>query len=209
MSVYVQVGAGAGDRDPRAGFRDGFSEYVKSRRLAPGDRVVLVEPNPANIPTLTECWDGYPQAEIHQLGICPPSGAERSITFYYAAEDAPHFQVFSMSPEHVLTHYPGAELLEERVRCVTLPEFLDDVVGTAHIDLLALDIEGIDADVLLTTDWTKVNCALLSFEALHLSDHLEAVGRHLWAAGLSDLGEGIDHNGFDLLYGRDGAMLLA
>jgi hypothetical protein len=29
MTIYIQVGAGAGDQDSRAGFRDGFSEYVK------------------------------------------------------------------------------------------------------------------------------------------------------------------------------------
>lgn len=140
MSIYVQIGAGAGDRDPGAGFRDGFSEYVKARTAGSRDRIVLVEPNPVNIPSLREAWEDYPQAEIHQLGICPPSAAAREITFYYAAEDAPHFQVFSMRPEHVLQHYPAAELHEERVACVTLTDFLDDVLGDAHISLLALDI---------------------------------------------------------------------
>ena len=27
--IFVQLGAGAGDLDPRANYRDGFSEFVK------------------------------------------------------------------------------------------------------------------------------------------------------------------------------------
>lgn len=29
MGIYIQIGAGAGDLDSRANFRDGFTEYVK------------------------------------------------------------------------------------------------------------------------------------------------------------------------------------
>ena len=29
---FVHIGAGAGDKDPSSGFRDGFSEYVKNHK---------------------------------------------------------------------------------------------------------------------------------------------------------------------------------
>jgi hypothetical protein len=32
MKIYVQIGAGAGDQDPRANFRDGFTEFVKKKK---------------------------------------------------------------------------------------------------------------------------------------------------------------------------------
>ena len=69
--IYMQVGAGAGDQDSRADFRDGFTEYVKAREINDDDKIILVEPNPLNIPALTRCWESYPQAEIHQIGIVP------------------------------------------------------------------------------------------------------------------------------------------
>ena len=30
--IFVHIGAGAGDLDPKAGFRDGFSEFVKKKK---------------------------------------------------------------------------------------------------------------------------------------------------------------------------------
>lgn len=202
MTTFIQIGAGAGDRDARAGYRDGFSELVKAQPVDQVDRIILVEPNPVNIPALRACWDQYTQAEIHQLGICPPGSTDRTITFYYAAEDGPHFQVFSMSPEHVRKHYPTSELLQEHVRCVTLEEFLEETVGDGFVDLISLDIEGIDAEILLTTDWSRVNCALLSFEVLHLDDQADAVARRMAESGFQFAGQGVDHNGFDHLYRR-------
>lgn len=61
---FVQVGAGAGDLDPRMGNRDGFTEYVKQLDKNLINKIILVEPNPINIPKLKEAWKDYPQAEI-------------------------------------------------------------------------------------------------------------------------------------------------
>jgi hypothetical protein len=69
--IYVQIGAGAGDQDSRANYRDGFSETIK---ILPKDqikKIILVEPNPLNIPNLIECWKDYPQATIVQKAIVP------------------------------------------------------------------------------------------------------------------------------------------
>lgn len=203
MSTFVQVGAGAGDRDARANFRDGFSEFVKALPRDVVRRIVLVEPNPVNIPQLTECWAQYPQAEIYQIGICPPGSDLRELTFYYAEEDGPHFQVFSMKAEHVTKHYPNSQLLEKTVPCMTLHEFLDTHLDGVHLDLLSLDIEGIDAEILLTTDWERVDCARLSFEHLHLGDALDAVVDRLTGSGFSFAGNGVDHNNFDFMFARN------
>jgi hypothetical protein len=44
MGIYIQIGAGAGDLDSRANFRDGFSEYVKKLDTKSISKIILVEP---------------------------------------------------------------------------------------------------------------------------------------------------------------------
>lgn len=90
---FLQIGAGAGDLDPRFNFRDGFSEQVKSldRRLI--DNIVLVEPNPVNIAKLEECWANDPQAAVFQMGVVPDNIDENSMVFYWAPEDGPQYLV--------------------------------------------------------------------------------------------------------------------
>ena len=49
--IYVHIGAGAGDLDAGALFRDGFSEFVK--QIDDDDkRIYVVEANPSNISKL-------------------------------------------------------------------------------------------------------------------------------------------------------------
>jgi FkbM family methyltransferase len=197
-NIYIQIGAGAGDLDSRVNFRDGFSELVKSLDPSTVERIILVEPNPINIPKLKECWKDYPQVEIHELGICLKSSTEKSITFYYVEEDAPHFQVFSMKPEHVRYHYPTEEIKSKIVECTTLEDFLNDTIGEGTVvEVLALDIEGIDAEVVLENDWNKINCKYLSVEHLHLREKAQSVVEKLTGAGYQPNGNGIDPHGYD------------
>jgi beta-1,4-mannosyl-glycoprotein beta-1,4-N-acetylglucosaminyltransferase len=197
---FIQIGAGAGDLDPRMDNRDGFTEYVKRLDKNAINKIILVEPNPINIPNLKKCWEDYPQAEIYNIGICPTYSNERSIKFYYTDKDAPHYQVFSMDPEHVTKHYPGEKLNSVIVNCVTLQELIHQTIEEDNIELLALDIEGIDADIILDTDWKNINCNLLSFEKIHLGDKKVDVARLLLDSKYYFVGPGLDHNGYDCMY---------
>jgi FkbM family methyltransferase len=198
--ILLQIGAGAGDKDARADFKDGFSTYVKGLSLDISDRIVLVEPNPINIPYLRESWKDYKQAEIHTFGICPKSAQQKYITFYYAEEDGPHYQVFSMNKYHVQKHYPTSALKEAMVQCLTLEDFINYYIGSENIEMLALDIEGIDAEIILEIDFCKINCKYLSFEKLHLLDNKKYVFEKLALEGFKFLGNGLDHNGYDYLF---------
>jgi FkbM family methyltransferase len=197
---FVQIGAGAGDLDARLNNRDGFSEYVKSLDPAAIDRIILVEPNPVNLPALAECWRDYPQAVIYNLGICLRESQNRTITFYWTDRDAPHYQVFSMNPDHVAKHYPGEPLRTTQVKCIDLASLIQQTLGAARIDLLALDIEGIDAEIILDTDWGNINCDQLSFEHLHLGDRAHVVVAKLNYYGYTYQGTGVDHNGYDWMF---------
>ncbi len=201
--IYVQIGAGAGDRDARAQFRDGFCEFVKALPPAEVERIVLVEPNPFNIPALTECWKDYPQASIFRTGIVPKAFSGKSLNFFFAREDGPHYQVASIDPSHVLKHYPHlsiGDLEVVSISTIDLNAFLQQIVGAREIELLCLDIEGIDAEVLLDTDLSTLNANFISFEHLHLGAQQDDVVVHFLQSGYMKVGIGIDHNGFDWLY---------
>ena len=66
--IYVHIGAGAGDLDAGALFRDGFSEFVK--QIDDNDkRIYVVEANPSNISKLQETWKNYKNVEIFNFAI--------------------------------------------------------------------------------------------------------------------------------------------
>lgn len=200
---FIQIGAGAGDLDPRMNNRDGFTEYVKSLDKNQINKIILVEPNPINIPNLKECWRDYPQALILNIGICSKTSLNRIINFYYTDKDAPHYQVFSMNPDHVRKHYPSEPLKSVLVDCKTLEEVVIETIGHEQINLLALDIEGIDDKIILDTDWAKVPCELLSFEYIHLGENQNKVTEYLNNFGYSFSGPGLDHNGYDWMYQKN------
>jgi FkbM family methyltransferase len=200
MGIYIQIGAGAGDLDSRANFRDGFTEYVKKLNPNLIEKIILVEPNPINFKKLLECWSKYPQVMIYKYGIRRVSDGEKFINFFYAEEDGPHYQVFSMEKEHVLKHYPNGAIRTLKIETLELPELINHATGGKAIEMLSIDIEGIDADILLETDWREINCKNLSFEHLHLGDKLKPVLRHLSNCGYRFIGSGLDTHGYDLMY---------
>ena len=194
MKTFIQIGAGAGDLDPSTEFVDGFTRMVKSLDPATVGKVILVEPNPINIPFLQECWKDYPQAEIFNIGIVPSSYTEKSITFYYALSDGPHFQCTSINKDHT-----GQDALGEFVSpCETLTEFLTRTVDKSFVDMLALDIEGVDGDAIIDTDWSQFNVDQISFEYTSIRSQTETVKQHLEKFGYEFVGEGMSR--LDWLY---------
>ena len=144
--VFIQIGAGAGDQDARAHWRDGFTEFVKSLSLLKQDRIILVEPNPLNISAPQKTWAGHSNIEILQLGVVPNDFSESSLEFWYAEEDAPHSQVFSLNKGHVSKHYPQGTLRLIEVKCKPINSLLNEIMSSSHIALLAIDVEGIDGE---------------------------------------------------------------
>jgi FkbM family methyltransferase len=199
-NIYIQIGSGAGDKDKRANYRDGFTEFIKKQDKNCIAKIICVEPNPINIPLLKEAWKDYPMAEIYQIGIRPNNVSKKYLTFYYAEEDAPHYQTFSANKEHVKKHYPNSVIQSIDIETLTLEEFILEKVKNNRIELLALDIEGVDSEVILSVNWREVNLHRLSFEFIHLGSYTEEVLKHLGRSGFMFVGMGLDPNGFDLLY---------
>ena len=198
--VFIQVGAGAGDLDKRANCRDGFTEFIKKLPRERIKKIILVEPNPLNIPLLKECWKNYPESTIYEIGIIPKKYQETTIDLYYCPDDAPHYQVASINKNHIYKHYGNNCKLENfTIPVKHLDNFISEVTSE-EIELLALDIEGIDAEIILDIDFNNLNLKYLSFEHLHLDGNKENVKNHLNNNNYHYLGLGIDYNGFDYLY---------
>jgi len=198
--IFIQIGAGAGDLDARAHFRDGFTEFIKKMPRDKIKKIILVEPNPINIPLLKKCWEDYPESIIYEIGIVTKQELSNTMELYYCPLDAPHYQVASINKSHVQKHYGSDCQINKFVIPVkNLEQFINEVTSE-EIELLALDIEGIDAEVILDFDFNKVKLKYLSFEHLHLRENRDNVLNHLKNNNYIYLGNGIDTSGFDYLY---------
>jgi FkbM family methyltransferase len=198
--VFIQIGAGAGDLDARANYRDGFTEFVKKLNKKDIKKIILVEPNPLNIPLLKECWKDYKQSIIYEIGIVPKNYKNETIDFFYCPLDAPHYHVASINKDHIEKHYGyNCPLNKFVIPIKHLEDFIKEVT-TEEVELLSLDIEGIDAEVLLDINFNNLKVKYLSFEHIHLGEKREAVLNHLNNNNFEYLGLGVDHNGFDYLF---------
>ena len=197
--IFIQIGAGAGDLDSRAQCRDGFTEFIKKLPRERIKKIILVEPNPLNIPLLKECWKDYPESSIYEIGIVPKNYQTNTIELYYCPLDAPHYQVASINKSHIQKHYGNCEIKSFIIPVKQLEQFINEVT-TEEIELLSLDIEGIDAEILLDMNFNNFNLKYLSFEHLHLGNDRDSVLAHLKNNNYEFLGLGVDHNGYDYLY---------
>lgn len=198
--IFIQIGAGAGDLDQRAGCRDGFSEFIKQLPRERIKKIILVEPNPLNIPILKECWKDYPESTIYEIGIVPNAYQNDNIEFYYCPLDAPHYQVASINKTHIQKHYGyNCELNKFIIPVKRLNNFINEVT-TEEIELLSLDIEGIDSEIILGINFNDLKLKYLSFEHLHLGENRDNVLNYLTHNNYAYLGSGVDHNGYDYLY---------
>jgi hypothetical protein len=198
--IFIQIGAGAGDLDKRANCRDGFTEFIKKLPRERIKKIILVEPNKLNIPLLKECWKDYPESSIYEIGIVTKEYKSDSVDFFYCPLDEPHYQVASIIKEHVQKHYGKDCELNKFVSPVKRLENFINEITTEEIELLALDIEGIDAEVILDTDFNNLKLKYLSFEQIHLGNNRNNVLNHLKNSNFNFLGIGIDYNGLDYLY---------
>ena len=206
--TYIQIGAGAGDQDSRSQYRDGFTELVKALDPTQVDRLVLVEPNPINIPYLTQCWQAWPQAEIHCLAIRPQAVLLDSLQLFYHLEDGPHYQVTSMQAQHVLKHYPDLQGLRQfTIPALDINQFMNslNLDKDEQVCLLSMDIEGIDYETIMELDLTGYNIENIAFEYIHIQDQMPTVAAHLAAHGYTLTNRSVDYRGFDVLASRPGA----
>lgn len=184
MSVIVQIGACVG--------QDHVSQFY-----ADGNELHIVEANKMHIPTLKE---QYPDAFISHCAIGTSEMHGKRIKMYYSTNDAPRYEVTSMMISHVTKHgYAINTIKTFSVKCVSLTEYLRKI--NKPIEILFLDIEGLDEDVLRDTDLSEFDIANIQIERLHLRNKL-LLQEHLNKYGYYETEDTYDRHKYDRIWKR-------
>ena len=121
---FLHIGAGAGDLDPAANYRDGFTELVKNHK-AKIKKVFVVEANPINIKKLKKCWKNYKSVKVYNFAIVSNKINNKKIRFYYCKDDAPHYQLFSTQINHVKHYFPNAKIESKLIKTMSIKNFME------------------------------------------------------------------------------------
>jgi len=161
----MQIGSNKGDDD--------LSKYLKENynQLEYG---LFVEANPIHIGNLKNCYSQYENVIIENVAIKVPSYQEDTLKLYYHKNDGPMYHVASCIKSHIEVYYSSEGINYFEVPCMTLSDlFKKHQIKT--LDWLLLDIEGIDSEILLTTEWKNYNIQRIEYENLHLGDKKERI----------------------------------
>lgn len=167
----VQIGANKGN--------DELAQHLLSNynQLEFG---LFVDANKLHIGDIKECYKKYNNVIVENIAIKTPLQSNNTLTIYYHTNEHPDYGMASCNIEHIkkhmawCPHLQGGEIKSFDVNCITLEELLDRH-NIIELDWLYLDIEGIDAEVLLTFNWSKYRIKRIEFEQLHLGYYKNAI----------------------------------
>ena len=141
---------------------------------------LLVEPFSLHIESIKECYSKFDNVIIENIAIRTPNQDQKDLTIYYHTNEHPNYEIASCDLSHLekhmawCPHLQGGEVKSFTVDCLTLEELFDKY-GIYDLDLLCLDVEGIDAEILLTFDWKKYKIKKIEFEHLHLGYYKDSI----------------------------------
>ena len=166
----VQIGANKGN--------DELSKHIK-KNYDKLDFALFIEANPLHIEDLKKCYTGYENVLIENIAIKPTSYEQDTLKLYYYEDDAPLYAVTSCVKSHIEKHYGHFNYSEDKVHSFEVPALTIDELflkyNIRELDWLLLDVEGIDAELLLNTDWSKYNIKKIEYEELHLGENKKSI----------------------------------
>jgi hypothetical protein len=156
------------------------------------DLAVFVEANPIHTDGIKECYKKYPNATVENIAIKTPDVKGDKLTMYWSTADGPGYEITSCNRGHIqkhidrIPHLQNGEIRSFEVSCITL-ENLFEKYQIKDLDWLLLDVEGIDAEIILSFDWKKYNIKRIDLEHLHLGDHREKIENMFLDMGYSKI----------------------
>lgn len=171
IKSIVQIGSNYGD--------DELANYIKTN-VEDLNFGLFVEANQIHIPKLQECYKDYPNAIIENIAVKTPDVEDSELTIFYHTNDGPQYGISSCDINHIYKHMEFVPYLKDgeiksfNVPCITLEELFDKY-QIKSLDWLLLDVEGIDAELILTFNWDKYKINRVEFEHLHLGDYKEEI----------------------------------
>jgi len=155
--VIVQLGSNKGN--------DKLTEYIKNNNINL-ELGLFVEAIPFHIDELKECYKDYPNAVIENNAIKLPRDEKTEMVIYYHLDDGPKYEVASFDKNHILKHYTTDNIESIKVPSMTLEEILDKH-NITKIDWLLIDVEGLDAEIVETFNWSKYDIDRVDVEHIH------------------------------------------
>jgi FkbM family methyltransferase len=126
---------------------------------------VIVEANPLHIDTLRSKYTD--RATVVNVAV---GGQIGEVDFFYSLDDAPGYEVASMSPEHIFKHgYSRESLRSFKVPCLTLNELFKGL-ELGKIDIMFMDIEGAEMIALQSFDFERYDISVIQVEMLHVNN---------------------------------------
>lgn len=143
---------------------------------------LFVEPNKLHNESIKKCYEKYSNIILENIAIKTPLHEGENLRIYYHTNDYPDYQLASCNIEHIKNHLwvphlwrdGDGEIKYFEVESITLEELFQKY-EIEELDWLCLDIEGIDAEILLTTNWKKYKIKRIEFEHLHLGFYRESI----------------------------------
>lgn len=187
----VQIGANDGYTN------DPLRAFAMSHRGSTS--ILLIEPQPDVYEALLRSYARHPGARFANVAIGRKKEGELfrvkdEIKSAYAATGRNPTGVTSVDKEHVIRHvrrylrltWENAERFVEpfAVEFQTLSSVLKQNKFQSNIDVLQIDVEGVDDDVIYASDITTVLPRVINYEYKHLSEEKrERLRAHLTSAG--------------------------
>lgn len=162
----VQIGSNKGN--------DSLSEYLLSN-FNDLELGLFVEAIPFHINDLKKCYSKFKNAVIENIVIKTPDYQGDKIKFYLHTKDSPYYGICSTIKEHLLQHerdvphLQDGKIIEFELSCISLDDLFKKH-NIVNLDWLFLDVEGLDAKILLSLNWKKYNIKRVEFEYLHLKE---------------------------------------
>ena len=195
--IFVHIGAGAGDLDRTANYRDGFSELVKNHE-SKIKKIFVVEANSVNIQKLKKCWQKHKSTKFFNFAIISNRINKKKIKFYYSEKDAPHYKLFSTDLNFVKRNIPNSIIITKFVKTMKVKNFMSKNFKGKVIESFSVDVEGGDFDIIMSLDLKKYAIQNISLEYLHLNKkQKQKILNKLITNGYSYNGFGVDHHNID------------
>jgi hypothetical protein len=188
----IQIGSNKGNDDLSQHLLSNFEELEFG---------LFVEAIPLHIADLKKCYSKFNNIFIENVVIKPHLYDSNEIKFYFLTSNGPDYGISSCSKEHIEQHIRdipglcGGKILEFNLPCMTM-ENLFDKYDVKSLDLLLLDVEGIESDILLNFNWEKYDIKRVQFEYIHLKEKTDAVKNMFLEMGYKQV-KPIDRFNFD------------
>lgn len=140
---------------------DDFFNAVKKQDDV--ELLILVEPFPHHEDVIRRCYAGYNYELVQKAIVADEAISE--ITMYASNDGGAYGAVSSFSESHVTKH--GVGVMDRCVLPAITATKLFEEYKITELDLLAVDIEGLDVDVITSIDLDKFKIKRICYEHLH------------------------------------------